>query len=391
MAVEDLNPALWGTLPKELLHFVFQRLPAAQISEIRLLSKAWNSSIDSGDSYFRRLLEETVYPHMFGLVSKDSDDWCVRVFDAKADRWHIQEIVPSDDYAITVGAADGGLVCFVSESTENPLAVVVMNPLTGKKTQLPPLVSIYNVLPTIQPSMVQLTMDRQTNQYQVLVVGYIQSGNRGLFAQVYDSQSKQWSVVGSGEQSWDRILGCEYAWEDDSEYYSGRRLGPCLYDFAEGQLHRYNGADIAQGRGVKSFALLKDRLFVLHRKKRAGPSRLGQGRIPRKYYISEYHLRGTAWVKVETHGCDPFDDYPEEDHHLSLYACNGFLMVIGQAGDLLFEPVFFPEVTHDKYEHVWLYSLSTHKWHRELPKVPGLHDDVGPLSLMCELRWSAIP
>lgn len=389
MAVEDLEPALWGTLPEEILSFVFLRLPAAQISEIRLLSKAWKRTIDSGESYFSRLLEETVYPHMFGLVSQDSDDWCVRVFDAKADRWHIQEIVPAHDYTITVDAADGGLVCFVSVSTTNPLFVVVMNPLTGKKTQLPPLLSIHNVLPTIQPSMVQLTMDRKTNQYQVLVVVYMESGNGVFFAQVYDSQSKQWSVVGSGQQSRDRIFGCGYAWEEDSGYFNGRRFGPCLYDFAEGRLLQYNGSNVAHVLRIKSFALLKDRLFVLHTERRAGPSSLGL--IPRKYYISEYHVRGTAWVKVETHGCDPFDDYPEEDHHLSLYACNGFLMVIGQAGDLLFEPVFLPDVTHDKYEHVWLYSLSTHKWHHELPKVPGLHDDEGPLSLMCELRWSAIP
>lgn len=240
------------------------------------------------------------------------------------------------------------------------------------------------VVPTIQPSMLQ------TNQYKVLVVGYRQTGNRGLFAQVYDSQSKQWSVVGSGEQSWGRIFGYEYHWMEDDVYYTGERQGPCVYDFAQGQLHRFNGNDIAQGRRVKSYALLKDRPFVLHRKPRPGSSNLfaeGEEVTLPRYYVSEYELQRNVWVKVETRSCEPFDDYPVKDHHLLLHACNGFLMVIGQAGDMVFGN---PEVAHDKYECAWLYNLSTFRRH-ELPKVPGACDDVGPLGLMCELSWSAVP
>lgn len=415
MALEDLKPALWGTLSDELLHLVFIRLPVPELSQIRLLSKAWKRSIDSVDSYLSGVLEDTVYPSLFGLI--DLDDLCTRVFDVKRDQWCIRSIDPSFDCSLavsaadgeldcsdsesaenspsisTMGAADGGLVCFVSEtnseSAENPLSVVVMNPLTGEKVGLPHLLSVPNAWPSSKPSMVQLMMDRQSNQYKVLVAAYAQRGYRGLFAQIYDSQTKQWSVVGSGEKSGGRIFGYEYVWVwmDDVSYSFEQREGPCLYDFAEGQLHHFRR--IVQGLSGSSYALLGDRLFVLHEKRRADPSNLIQSGQEPKCYISEYHLpkSGTAWVKVETHSCGPFEDFPQENHLMQLHACNGFLLVIGQAGVWDSNNVF---VAPDKYEFVWLYNLSTSKW-QVLPKVPGLHTGTSALNLMCELRWSARP
>ncbi len=43
--------------------------------------------------------------------------------------------------------------------------------------------------------MVKLTTDKKTKEYKVFVVGSIEKGGQGFFAQVYDSHNKEWTVV----------------------------------------------------------------------------------------------------------------------------------------------------------------------------------------------------
>jgi len=198
----ELDPDVWGTLPTDLLLLVFSRLPVVDICKLRVLSKTWKQIIDSAGSNFSRLLENTTYSNMFGIISlKSESQFSGMVVDVKASqqRAYALKVNPSENYMTTMGAADGGLVCFVSRGSMSPWVIVVMNPLTGKKIELPGLLSIDgHVVPNVLPLMVQLTMDRQTWQYKVMVVGYMDGATgKHLFAQVYDSKNKAWIVVGS--------------------------------------------------------------------------------------------------------------------------------------------------------------------------------------------------
>lgn len=377
MAMEILEPTIWASLPKDLLHLVLAHLDVPGISQLRQLSKHWKREVDTIRSEFSSALESTAYPNMFGLISwKDPGDFCCRVFDVKLNRVYGFDIHVADDYCITPGATDGGLLCFVSEQTQKPLRVFVVNPLTKQTKELPPLPDMRGNERqcTVQPTMVNLSVDRETKAYRVFVVGYMESGERGLFAKIYDSNTTQWISVEPGLQSFDRVLGVEYDWEEDHEYYSGERQGPIVYQFAEHRLQHYGADDIAQGPLVKSYALLSDHLFVLHCEACPGPASSSH---QIHFVISEYHLpkNATVWVKVETHGSCPFDHWLERTDHynVSIHASNGYLL-IGKVDE--------------KYEYEWLYDLSAFKWQR-LPVVQ--HCEHGPLDVMCELSWNTIP
>lgn len=105
-----------------------------------------------------------------------------------------------------------------------------------------------------------------------------------------------------------------------------------------------------------------------------------------RYYVLEYEFQRNVWVKVEMCSCEFFDDYFVKDYYLLFYVCNGFLMVIGQVGDMVFGNF---EVVYDKYECVWFYNLFIFWWY-EFFKVLGVCDDVGLLGLMCEFSWSVV-
>jgi len=70
---------------------------------------------------------------------------------------------------------------------------------------------------------------------------------------MYDSKTKDWSIVESREKSWGWILGHWYALKNEGSCHDGERgmswfmsIGPCLYDFAWGQLHHYKVYEILQ-------------------------------------------------------------------------------------------------------------------------------------------------
>jgi len=90
-----------------------------------------------------------------------------------------------------VDATNGGLVCFVFDTTKNPLTVVVINLLTGKKVELPCSLYIYDAMPTIQPTILQLRMNQKNNEYKFFLVGYIQSAIIGAFVFLMLASNKQ--------------------------------------------------------------------------------------------------------------------------------------------------------------------------------------------------------
>ncbi|KAG0581256.1 hypothetical protein KC19_4G237000 [Ceratodon purpureus] len=384
----------------ELWHLLYSCINEPEIHQFRRLSENSKMEIETVDSPLNSDLGEVEDPNvLIGLISSGEGEFCCRIYDANANRWESDafDIVPMGDFYVTVSAADGGLVCFVSENAHKRLRIVVMNPLTEKKTLLPRLIGMGRRRPTVQPTMVQLTTDRITKQYKVFVAGYKGVEGRSLFAQVYDSSNKEWTFVESGVQPWikHRVLGCEYEWQQDDDIYTGERLGPIVYDFAEQSLGDYDAESIINDPLVKHYALFNDRLFVLHKEAHSEPTSLIDEELPYVYRISEYQLpkNATVWVKVRTISCTPLDEHPEQGHRFYLHACKGLLIVFLQAGELLNflqDGGFNFSELHDKYKKGWLYDLSTSQW-RTLPTVPGDHSDHGPLDLMCELDWDAIP
>lgn len=57
-----MEPALWGTLPNEILFLVFARLPVFGINQLRVLSKDWKREVETPDTEFNRVLEGAGYP-----------------------------------------------------------------------------------------------------------------------------------------------------------------------------------------------------------------------------------------------------------------------------------------------------------------------------------------
>ena len=385
-----MNSGLWGSLPKEVLQLVFARLPVVAIKRLRCVSKEWKVNIDTPGSEFRKACEEAS-TKTFALVYMDPDDddrlWA-RVFDKDSNRWHVFRI--NDEPWVQIIAADGGLVCFVSKARRREgvrgLCITVLNPLTQDRNELP----ISEHISGTQPTMVQLSVDRDSKQYKVIVVDSRARTDcfKGGKAYVYDSVTRKWSEA---ERSLDTVLGLSYEWHQDDEYCDEQTecSGPWAYDFAKKQLYELPVLF------RKCHALTKDRLFVLHVVHRRAEKipheypRVPHGKIPCLFYpvycITEYqaqrHGTGWMWVQVNAHRCGPFERLPKGEHTMKLYANGGSLMVCLKNDE--------PSRSPYQYDFAWIYDMSTRKW-RDLPAlnedelVCDVFDD------MCELSWDTI-
>jgi len=191
----DLEPSLWGTLPKELLHLVFAHLSITGIGQLRALSKEWKKNIDCKDSEFNHVFDATTHLNMFVLLSWRQFLGFGDIYDMQVDRWHAYEMDEILERVETWHGADGGLVCYIPKRTfyNKPRCFIVFNPLTKQKMQLPPLpgmeVEKSNTI-VIKARIVKLNVDRKTKEYKVFVVNSFENGGGGFSAQVYDSVIK---------------------------------------------------------------------------------------------------------------------------------------------------------------------------------------------------------
>lgn len=379
---ELISPTLWGNLPRELLPLIFARLSLPGIGRLRSVSREWQKSIDSVDSEFSQELQAMNHS-MVALISPLEDslgDFQVRVYDVKRNTWHCYDMHATIGVSSTLGAADGGLVCFVSEGLDGPLSIVVINPFTLTWRTLPCL----QHLSEVQPTMVHLSVDPQTGKYKVVVAGFMVDGDRGLVVEVYDSGNDQWTKADS--LSSERICGYAYDWEINlaDSWFEEILLGPCVYDFAAGRLENVwqnNMETVWQRPTVESYVLLNNRLFVLHKEARRPEPGSLERVIHAVYCIAEFQHNGSTWVKVGSHSCEPFERCPKQEYKLTLHAACGFLMVFADIGT---EPPYY-------HESGWLYQLSTRKW-CDLPTLPkeyNVHED--SCDLLSEIKWSAVP
>ncbi|KAG0579574.1 hypothetical protein KC19_4G107500 [Ceratodon purpureus] len=397
-----LNPAIWSKLPLELEQRIFAHLPLRHILRLRVLSKAWDQYVTGVLQGFSKVCAE-VNPKLFGLLCEGRDYdvagiMAVRIHDIDSKRWHRfkHNTVFEDQFIVTMNAGDGGLVCVVSldiGKTENPVVIEVFNPLTKQRRVLP---NLPHALSSFQPSMLQLVMDRESATYKVLVVGPSEASVRGYAeggeaAAIYSSVTGQWSHT---EASTGLIFGYEHFWDDDGSdselegetqfYYEMSRPTPCVYDCANGtKISLEDGSSPwITLTGASCYALVKDRLFVLH-KETYEDTHFGGGVVERqRYCISEYQAQRQQphWRKLQDYRCTEFENPPDNaKYHLHLYACNNFMLVTANNNG------------RGSFEHnlAWLYEFGKGEWQA----ISGLRlEECGPEKLtMFELAWDAIP
>lgn len=427
------NPALWSSLPHELLQLIFARLSLRDIRSLRCVSKAYDAMVTT-DSDFHRLCD-AVNGSSFALVdtSYRFGAFWVRVFNATSNTWDsFKMVVKSPALArplpvaskwnspeMSVICGDGGLLCFVCsmffksklKKTRPSLFITVVHPLTGTSHELPPLLDLCNI------RMMQIMASSETKGFKVFVLGdYIGDhttsyhDETGGTAEVYDSTKRTWGRAEGS--SLGLVFGrrCCFAGDySSSEVYT---QGPCAYDFVEGRLHGFEGtgSPLAHVDYAITYAQHKDRFFVL-RMDADGPANESLATQSPTYYIEEFrvHMPARTWVKVFKHRCAPFEHPPKSKaFFIGLHACQGFLLVLAQTDTA------FKENMRYGIKRGWLYDLTSRKWRDlELPLLPlgqrmynddrtgytvktreGLsstyhHDSTCLVDFMCDLKWSA--
>ncbi|KAG0556977.1 hypothetical protein KC19_11G092400 [Ceratodon purpureus] len=436
------NSTLRGSLPHEILQLIFSRLPVQDIRRLRFLSKAWKTMV-TFDTDFHRICD-AVHGRLIALVaahSRKPGTFWIRVFSTKSNRWDSFEIVikrpalagpvrptaASKRNSMVVTKAvcgDGGLVCFVStlyfksslKKTRPRLFITVVNPLTGKSHELPPLPELCNIR-----MVYMMVSSGETKSFEVFVRGdyktsvhaddddadpddYIETADT---VEVYDSTKRCW---GRAEKPLDFVFGRRsYLNLVECPAFS---KGPGAYNFAGGRLTNLEG--YGSPIWMTSYAHYNDHFFVL-RLDTDGPANEAFETQSPTYYIEEIYVEMPArrWVKVCKHRCAPFERPPKSPTFtMRLCACSGFLMALCTSIAKVHESDCHESMRYD-IKLGWLYDLSTRKWRDlELPALPlgrrtynesksqftvktpeGLtkyiYDSTHVVDFVCELEWSA--
>lgn len=210
---DELCPALWSTLPRELLERTLAFLPFPHLFRLRTVCRRWNALPHC--AYFRH-----VAPNHWGaclpvLFCKDttldaaddddsgwnSDSWSA--FDTSSHSWlrlpPLTCLEPRHPKYLVVGS--GGLLCIGDfDGTEN---LIVCNPVTRSFRELPP-----TLLQWAEPDLTSMaiatdprpqTPNPNSNPYKLVL-----AGNRAFnpekkgyrTTEVYDSRTKSWSITG---------------------------------------------------------------------------------------------------------------------------------------------------------------------------------------------------
>lgn len=142
---------------------------------------------------------------------------------------------------------------------------------------------------------------------------------------------------------------------------------PCVYDCETRRLLFRNATADAI-----SYALVKDRLFVLRNREGENP----RGRFRVRLIQSTKPLR-------RDHECRHFTEYFRVNEHsncdITLLACRGLLLVVTDKTSI---GPFMEEL-------LWIYDLDTREWHQTAASPE--HFFINYDTAMCELQWDAVP
>ncbi|KAG0632507.1 hypothetical protein M758_1G332800 [Ceratodon purpureus] len=236
----ELRPQLrpsWLAWPKQPLKKKFRNLRSCSMRALRNCIER-NTFLPSRDEF--NLENVTLRaPHFF---IKDGV-WRCAGYDSSLQKWrHLPPLTFLPAYCKPDGdlfkeylvCIKDGIVCMnVSKTSQDKF--IVLNPLTGKWKELPPLNHRRN------PVLMHLVVDALTKSYQVIVAGSSRSGDGRLsrMTEVFDSRTWKWTRTGD-------LPGPDYALND---YQSGV--------YKDGYLYCIAFLDQEAGRGILRYNLNK--------------------------------------------------------------------------------------------------------------------------------------
>ncbi|KAG0599075.1 hypothetical protein M758_12G125700 [Ceratodon purpureus] len=377
---ELMDRSLWSKLPKELLELVLACLPMPQLVEICRCPERWSILSKSPD--FRHECSKR-HPKIFGLVGRKwnpgrtlrtvvydikSNDWCYRELGSGFPPSILSDARHAYDDAIF--ACDGGLVCYVAQGSLSSHPILVGNPLTDEWRALPwmPL----EKLAIMQPILVQLVMEDDEKSYRVNLVSVkyevADYTSRAYAAHCYDSKTGLWSAMESGLV----YDGCRDRMRTILE-------APCVFDCETKTVHGLLECPALEGVNAKRCAIVKDRLFVLHKW-----SSDMFPHVEERFIVSEYEWQSSASDLSRLRIIDSTlpRHLPGEIRKVRFFSCKGFLLLFADSR----------KEDEDQHQIIRLFDSSLNDW-QNLSMGGDFRFTGDELQgvFMCELRWDAVP
>ncbi|KAG0603786.1 hypothetical protein M758_10G120800 [Ceratodon purpureus] len=339
------------TFLDDLIEPVLAQLSISQIDALKQDSELWASMLQTPS--LRRACA-VVHPKVFGLVRWDSnrDTLLTSTFDLKSSEWvdiHLTDFPQGREYDDAMLAADGGLVCFVPRIGKKlaALPILVYNPLTNDRNSI----RQGEGYPFGELILVQLVMDEERKCYKVMLVYGDKYNGEASGAVVYDSRTGKWTKKNDGV-----VCGAGNTLLCDQPNFR-------VYDCSHRLLHDMDKR-CARSRSFSSF---KNHLYVLD----------DITTLPGKFVLSEYTL---SRREIPIRDLKTLSGPSEEQGYIPvLLACKGFILLAWDNGDY--------------YEHDQIFKLYDIAVNKEYNINADSGTTLGDLrsSLICDLRWDAIP
>jgi F-box interacting protein len=197
-STEETQGSNWNSLPEDVKHNICSGLPLRQVFQFQSISKSF-LDISKRHSFLQSRLprsrtEGNFSPMVFFIDPRSGWHWLG--FDLNANEW---KRLPSLSFLATPDAikefsvaGSGGLLCVNVSKQPGVEQIIVCNPLTRDMRKLQPM-----NFPR-QPVLMTLLLDKDTNNYKVIVAGNatISSGELFRKTEVYDSITREWKVAG---------------------------------------------------------------------------------------------------------------------------------------------------------------------------------------------------
>ena len=198
----------WDSLPDDVHVKIIAGLPFQQVFQFRSVSTEYRDIINKRtfqQARWERFPTEGIFKPLVFFIDPMSG-WHWVGFDLKSKKW---TRLPPLDFLETpdpglikefLVAGSGGLLCVNVSKQHGVEQIIICNPLTRDMRQLPSM-----NLPR-QPVIMNLLLDKDTNNYKVIVAGSATIGSEELSrkTEVYDSITREWKLVGD-------VPGPEYA------------------------------------------------------------------------------------------------------------------------------------------------------------------------------------
>jgi hypothetical protein len=203
-------------LPIEVLGGIFEYFPYELFFQVKLASNKLKGLVESNLFRALSLREKPKLTASYLFVENGDLQWAG--FDLTSKKWRRMpsldlKFLPADCkpdpdlFKEFLVCAKDGLVCINFSKSADEERLIVLNPLSRKYRELPPLNHRRN------PVLIHMLVDPASQLYQVIVAGSSKSGDEDLskITEVYDSHTGKWKRTGD-------LLGPAYAL---NEYQSG--------------------------------------------------------------------------------------------------------------------------------------------------------------------------